>query len=166
MELKSKEEDLLAQKAIPLVTLKEILVPIDFSDCSKQALQAAVPFARQFGAELELVHVVSPYYAFDPNGLSDYPEFEPRLVESAKNCLDELARSVATPEVAVKTHVRCGRPATEIVEAAREAGADLIIISTHGYSGLKHVLLGSTAENVVRHASCPVLTVRAKAHES
>jgi universal stress protein A len=165
MEVDKNEETLLSRPATSLVSFKRILVPIDFSDCSREALKCAVPFARQFGATLELVHVVASYYAFDPNGLNEYIEYEPQAVESGKRWLKELADEVVDSEVLVETSVRCGRPATEIVQAARETNADLIIISTHGYSGLKHALVGSTAENVVRHADCPVLTVRVQKKE-
>ena len=145
-----------------LIQLKTILVPIDFSECSKQALTAAVPFARQFGAQLELVDVVAPYYAFDPNGLNNYQELESASIEAGRNALLELARYVVPRELKSHVQVRCGRVITEIVDAARECSADLILISTHGYTGLKHVAFGSTAEGVVRHAPCPVLTVRGK----
>lgn len=156
----------LALASDSLVKLKTVLVPVDFSECSKQALAAAVPFARQFGAKLELVHVVASYYAFDPNGLNNYQELESACVEAARKALFELVRYVVPRELAAHVQVRCGRVVTEITDAARECSADLIIISTHGYTGLKHVAFGSTAEGVVRHAPCPVLTVRAKVDES
>jgi nucleotide-binding universal stress UspA family protein len=155
------EDALLNQPATPLVSWKRILVPIDFSDCSKQALQWAVPFARHYGATLELVHVVTPSYAIDPCGLDEYARTESWEMDDAKVRLEELAGSTGS-DLPVESYVRRGRPAAEIVSAARELQADLIVISTHGYRGLERVLLGSTAENVVRHADCPVLTIRAK----
>lgn len=165
LEIKPGDEAVLSRCAAPvagsdsLIKLKTILVPVDFSECSKQALANAVPFARQFGANLDLVYVIAPYYGFDLNGFNGY---QPPETESAGNALKELAHNIVPTDVGCKVQVRCGRVITEIVEAARDVSADLIIISTHGYTGLKHAAFGSTAEGVVRHAPCPVLTVRGK----
>jgi universal stress protein A len=168
MEIKTGDETMLSQCVAPqlpptsLVRLRKILVPIDFSECSKQALACAVPFAEQFGAKLELLHVVAPYYGFDPNGFGGYQGSEASVNESAMKTLTALAQSTLPSKIECHVQARCGRVITEIVAAARELSADLIIISTHGYTGIKHVAFGSTAEGVVRHAPCPVLTVRAK----
>jgi nucleotide-binding universal stress UspA family protein len=139
--------------------LKKILVPVDFSDCSKKALQYAIPFARQFGAELTLISVVEPYPAV--------PEMAPTDVETigdTKRELEKLRQSV--PEtVRARTLLRTGSPPTEIVDAASDLGTDLIIIATHGRKGLSRVVLGSTTEKVVRHAPCPVLIVRESERE-
>lgn len=168
MEIKPGDENMLSESVAPslpsnsLVKMRTILVPVDFSECSKQALACAVPFAEQFGAKLELVHVVEPYYGFDPNGFGNYQVPEACSNDAARNALIKLARESVPREIVCQTEIRCGRVITEIVAAARELSADLIIISTHGYTGLKHVAFGSTAEGVVRHAPCPVLTVRAK----
>jgi nucleotide-binding universal stress UspA family protein len=155
-----------AATALPtdsLIKWRTILVPVDFSECSKQALACAVPFARQFGARLELVHVVAPYYAFDPNGMDGYQQGQAVTVAAAKQGLIEQAEAMVPQDLRPGIQVRCGRIITEIANAASEVSADLIIISTHGYTGFKHVAFGSTAEGVVRLAPCPVLTVRAKA---
>jgi nucleotide-binding universal stress UspA family protein len=77
----------------------------------------------------------------------------------------EIVRLTIGDAARSTTLLRTGQPHTEIVEAARELGADLIVLSTHGHTGLTHALLGSTAEKVVRHAPCPVLVVREKEHE-
>ena len=165
MEIKSGDEKMLGDFAAPvlasdsLMKLKTILVPTDFSDCSKQALDSAVPFARLFGARLELVFVVAPYYGFEPNGFDAYPAQETEL---ARRVLNELARDVVVAGVGCKVQVRCGRVITEIVAAAHELSADLIIIATHGHTGWRRAAFGSIAEGVVRHAPCPVLTVRGK----
>ena len=144
----------------PLRKLKQILVPIDFSDASLKALRYAVPFAEQFGATLSLVHIIEPM-AF----ASDVP-YAPPVVsdeeaeEAARKKLFSLASHEIQKLVQVKVHVRSGTAFVEILDAARSLEADLVIIATHGYTGLKHFLLGSTAERIVRHAHCPVLTVR------
>lgn len=149
----------------PLFKIKKILVPVDFSDCSQKALAYAVPFARQFSATLDVLHIVPPYYALDPYGIAEYERVEKELRATGEQKLARLVLDVIPQQVAVELFVRSGKPAVEIVEAAKELETDLIILSTHGRTGLKHVILGSTAENVVRHAPCPVLTVRQTEHE-
>jgi nucleotide-binding universal stress UspA family protein len=136
-------------------SVKKILVPVDFSDCSKKALQYAVPFAKKFGAELELLHVVEPYPPIPEMG-----PVEMETLQDAKTSLLALCRTISD----LKTHgtLRTGTPANEIVVCARELGIDLIVMSTHGHTGLTRMFLGSTAEKVVRHAPCPVLSL----HES
>src|SRR5262249_43447565 len=130
--------------------LKSILVPIDFSAEAKKALAYAVPFARQFGARLTVLHVVEPV------ALPDFAKSFPLAIENDKvkaDCKRHLQRIVKDleidPAVMEKTLVRCGRSFNEIVDAARTLKTDLIIIATHGYTGLKHALLGSTTERVV-----------------
>jgi nucleotide-binding universal stress UspA family protein len=143
--------------------IKRVLVPIDFSHCSKKALQYAVPFANQFGARLCLLYVGQGYHLVPELSVVNLPEAQARMDATGK--LATLAREEIGDKVSSELLVRKGHPATEILSAARELGADLIIISTHGYTGLKHVLLGSTAEHVVRQAPCPVLVVREQEHE-
>ena len=147
--------------------LKNILVPIDFSPCSKKALQYAIPFARQFNATLTLVHVVQSNYfpGGEFSGGYDFARVEKELRESAGQQLARLVLEEVDEFVAVKTAVRGGPPVQEIVAAARELATDLILLSTHGRTGLKHVLVGSVAENVVRLAPCPVLVVREQERE-
>jgi universal stress protein A len=151
-----------AQRAAAPFRLRRILVPIDFSACSRRALLYALSFARQFGAQLLLVHVVEPMIV--PENLlmavPELPEAGGNLLGEAQERLAQLARKEIPAEVKFDTVVRVGRPYQELIEAAKAGDVDLIVIATHGYTGLKHVFLGSTAERVVRHASCPVLTVR------
>ena len=143
--------------------LKRILVPIDFSPCARHALQYALSFARQFGAQIVLVNVVEPMILPENLMLAvpELPEVGTNLVAAAQQRLDGLAETELPPEHRLPALVRVGRPYDEIVGVATEENIDLIVLSTHGYTGLKHVLMGSTAERVVRHATCPVLTVRA-----
>jgi universal stress protein A len=121
--------------------------------------------AREFCATIDVLYVVPPYYAYDPYGVNEFERIEKEVRASSEQKLAALVLQQVPQGIPAETCVRTGRPATEIVAAAREMDADLIIISTHGHTGLKHVLMGSTAENVVRHAPCPVLTVREKEHE-
>ena len=142
--------------------IERILVPIDFSDCSNKALEYALAFAEQFEASLILLHVVEPavypesYMLVQP--ATD--EMNQDLVKAGRERLAALGRKRVGSRVRTETLVRLGRAHSEIPDTAKALNADLIIIGTHGYTGIKHVLLGSTAERVVRYASCPVLTVR------
>ncbi|MBI3875397.1 MAG: universal stress protein [Verrucomicrobia bacterium] len=145
--------------------LKSILVPVDFSDCSKKALKYALPFARQFGASITLLYVAHiPYVGAEVGGI-DYALLESEMRTGGMKELDKLAESEVGTEIPRRTLVRVGSPAHEIATAAKELDTDLIIIATHGHTGLKHVFLGSTAEKVVRMAPCPVLTVREREHD-
>ena len=148
--------------------LKKILVPTDFSPCSQKALQYALPFAEEFGAQILLVHVVEP--VFVPENLMmaapELPELGASLVTEARDRLSRVSQQTVPAAIRVETVVRVGQPYREIIETARTEDADLIVIATHGYTGLKHVFLGSTAERVVRHSPCPVLTVRESERET
>jgi universal stress protein A len=145
--------------------LKRILVPIDFSDCSKKALQYALPLAREQQAAITLLYVVPPAYGSGEYPAIDYAQFEASLRESGEKQLAKLAVDEVRGEVPGDTLVRAGSPSREIIEVARSLPADLIVISTHGRTGLKHVLLGSVAEHVVQRAPCPVFVVREREHE-
>ncbi len=147
-----------AARAEPL-KFGRILVPSDFSDASRKALRYAARFAEQFGSRIILVHVLEP--AMSP----DFTTFplaldEDKVIEAARNRLLHLARGFLNERQIDSAIVRRGSPFHEIAEAAQELRVDLIILATHGYSGIKRALLGSTAERVVRHAQCPVMTVR------
>jgi universal stress protein A len=144
--------------------LKHILVPVDFSDPSLKALHYAEKFAEQFGSRLTLLHVIQPVaYPADfgyPTTLVGTMDDEVQQQISGR--LASLAGS-STPRG--EALVRVGQPYDEITAAAADLAVDLIVIATHGHTGLKHALLGSTAERVVRHAPCPVLTVREREHD-
>jgi len=142
------------------VEFQKLMVPIDFSETSRRALHYAIALAAPFKAEIILVHVVEPVMPPPPDfTFTPTVEFALRLQEEAVRVVHEW-RNEAAPAASVKEVVRTGSPYHEIVEAADEHHADLIILGTHGRTGLAHLLLGSTAELVVRHADCPVLVVR------
>ncbi|MBI3849938.1 MAG: universal stress protein [Verrucomicrobia bacterium] len=145
--------------ALPVFKLKKILVPVDFSDCSNKALHYAIPFARQFDAELILLHVVQPYVPVPEMPTIDIGLLQSQMRGSGEKELKTLQRKVAG-EVSSEIAVRVGTPYMEIIKAVKELDVDLVILATHGRTGLAHVFLGSTAERVVRHAGCPVLVVR------
>lgn len=137
---------------------KRILVPVDFSESTEKVIEYAVPLARQFGAKMILMHVVEPMIY--PPEAGFVPVDETQVIQSAKRRLRQLAASVKAPRLIAKSAVALGSPYHEICEAAPTLGVGLIIISTHGYTGLQHVFMGSTAERVVRHAPCPVLVLK------
>ena len=144
------------------ITLKRILVPIDFSEYSKDALQYAVTLAEQFGSELILVYVVEPivYPADLGFGQVTIPNIEPELTARGKAGLEQLAKDTIPAGITHRIVVETGRPFVEILDTAKDQHIDLIVIATHGYSGVEHLIFGSTAEKVVKRAHCPVLMVR------
>lgn len=141
--------------------IRKILVPIDFSDYSKNALRYAQDFARVYNAKLYLVYVIEPviYPADFSMGQVALPSMDIEMNTRAKEELDNLAKK-ELPEMEAKTIIKTGKPFVEIIETASEEDVDLIIIATHGHTGVEHILFGSTAEKVVRKAPCPVLTLR------
>ena len=150
--------------AVPTIHLQNILVPVDFSNSSQKALTYAVAFARQFGAKLWVLHVVEiPYLG--GYGEMETPPLQDDLETAARENIAQLVQTHVAGAVPATTQVRLGQPWYEITQTAQETGADLIIVATHGYTGLKHILLGSTAERVVRHAFCPVLVMRERERE-
>ncbi len=142
--------------------INKILVPIDFSDYSKSALKYAVNFIKQFNAELILIYVVEPVI-YPPDfsmGQIAIPSVDLEMDKRAVEELNKLAKKEIPSEIKVKSLVKTGKPFIEIIETAAEEDIDLIIIATHGHTGVEHILFGSTAEKVVRKAPCPVLTLR------
>ncbi|MEW6511381.1 MAG: universal stress protein [Bacteroidota bacterium] len=142
--------------------IRSILVPIDFSVHSKNALKYAVPIAEKFKASLHLVYVVEPtiYPADLGFGQVVLPGVEDELREKGGEELATLINREIRRRVKASSSVRTGNPHQEILREAEERGVDMIIVATHGHSGVEHMLFGSTADRIVRHAKCPVLTVR------
>jgi nucleotide-binding universal stress UspA family protein len=147
--------------SLPIFNLKKILVPVDFSECSHKALVYATALARQFGATITLIHVPHNYGVAD--GMIPVDANWEAVHCGMKEL--EILRLTVGDAAPCEVLLRTGVPHTEILQAAKELNSDLIVISTHGHTGMTRVILGSTAERVVRHASCPVLVVREKEHE-
>ena len=148
--------------------MHRILVPTDFSKFSHNALNYAAAFAEKFGAEIYLLHVVQDLALFIPEAVSVAPPATPPIEQMTAAVLEGLQRVVRENNLGrfnVHCEVREGTPFYEIIQFAKETAIDLIIMGTHGRSGLVHVLLGSVTEKVVRKAPCPVLTVRDPEHE-
>ena len=150
----------------PPFRLKKILVPIDFSPASKDVFKHALHFEEKFSAELTLLYVLEPAHSPSFAGIPGATSFSETDRSSAEKKLRVLIASTRNGSVGrVRWKMRDGIPSHEIVEMAKEANIDLIIMATPGYTGWKHFCIGSTAERVVRAAPCPVLVVREKEHE-
>lgn len=143
--------------------LKNILAPTDFSDESLAGVRYGVELAAQFGAALTLLHVVEPPSRLAGMEVVALARTEEEVAALARAELATLAERESAGGVHSTARVRIGKPFHEIATAAREQAADLLVIATHGHTGWQRVLLGSTAERVVRHAPCPVLIVPARA---
>jgi len=151
--------------AVPELQLKHILVPVDFSDCSRKALHYGASFARQFNADVTLLHVVVSVPLPPQMLVFEAETLTARYHEQAAKQLSEWRKEISS-QAPVKATVRAGTGAhQEIIAAAHECNCDLIVMGSHGRSGLARMLTGSTAERVVRHAPCPVLVVRELEHE-
>ncbi len=142
--------------------IKKILVPVDFSEYSKDALKYAVQFAKQFNAKLYIIYVIEPviYPADFSMGQVAIPSLENDIKNRADEEMDSLIKSLVDPSLETEKIIKTGKPFVEIIETARDLDADIIIMATHGHTGVEHLLFGSTAEKVVRKAPCPVLTLR------
>ena len=145
--------------------IEKILVPLDFSPASVEALDYAAWLAKQFHAAIHLVHVYPPDEASSAG--AGHLLFETAdTIERLNEELTGIHRKHVPTFRPENCHIQSGRPYDEIVRLAREIDADLIVLSTRGHSGLKHLLLGSTAERVVRNAPCPVLVTRKRKQKS
>jgi nucleotide-binding universal stress UspA family protein len=150
--------------------VRTVLVPVDFSDCSLAGLTYAVRFAKEFGARIIVVHVTDLGPVMMTSGLGEYNS--PTYIGAARRrCGDRMQaflKRVDFDGVPVATSAVAGYCPAAIYEAAAKESADLIIISTHGRTGLRRALTSSVAEGTVRHAGCPVLVVPsfANAHQN
>ena len=150
-----------------MIKLRKVLVPTDFSESARHALTYGISFAREYEAELTLLHVVenlSVGYASDLFPVPMAEVFQEisgyARAELAKLGTEARAKNVTVEEVVVQ-----GKPSAEIMRFARETEVDMIVLGTHGKGMLDQALFGSTTERVVRRAPCPVLTVRLAEHE-
>jgi len=148
--------------AANMVSIRTILCPIDFSDCSRAALEHAEELARRFDATLIVAHVVEPVLYPVAYGLPPVAPvaFEEGARGSAVKALVPLIEGLVKRGVKARSLVDAGNAASRICDLAKQESADLVVLATHGYTGMKHLLLGSTAEKVVRLAPCAVLAVK------
>ncbi len=147
--------------------IRRILVPIDFSVHSKNALRYAVPMAEQYNAMLHLIYVIEPtvYPADLGFGQVIVPGVEEELRTKSEDELRLLVENEIGGRAKAEYVVRTGKPHQEILSEAEDKGADLIIVATHGHTGVEQMLFGSTAMRIVRLARCPVLTIRPQIEE-
>ena len=148
------------------MTIKRILVPVDFSQSSLVALDYAIDFAKPFDAEVVVLFVVEPVVYATPADLygasADLGMVLKEQERGGREQLASLQKRLQSRYASLRTLMQTGTPYLVIAETARRQKADLIIMATHGRTGLSHLFLGSVAEKVVRTAACPVLTVPAR----
>lgn len=145
-----------------MTMFRKILCPVDFSEPAAAARDKAVELAKSGGGEIRLIHVVEPIlvpadFAFGP---VTPIELEEQFVKQSEEKLKAIGEAVKAAGVKVDLILKRGKPFDEIVRAGKEWGADLVVIGTHGLTGLSHILMGSTAEKVVRKSPCAVLVVK------
>ena len=153
----------------PPLQLRTILLPTDFSGCANYALVYAAAIARAVRAKIICIYVLEPMVpAVGYTGLADpmpIADISEQLEDSAERELPQVVQSEELRGLEVEEVITHGDASAEIVRVAAERGVDLIVISSHGRTGLGRIIFGSTAEAVVRHASCPVLVVKPPADE-
>ncbi len=150
-----------------MIEYRTILLATDFSEPAAEAGRHALSLARACGARLHLLHVVQDFSYWNEFALQHFPSDDVyrELQRNARMALDDLLQDEpGIEEVPHEAHVREGKPFVEIIKVARELEADVIVIGSHGQSGLAETLFGSTAERVVRKAPCAVLVVRHPDH--
>jgi len=149
--------------------IRSILLPTDFSECGNYALPYAASLARKFGASILCVHVIEPMVpTVGYSGMTEplpIADISDQLEDSAERELPKIAECEECAGLEVEELIVHGEAAAEIVRVAKERNVDLIVVSSHGRTGLGRIIFGSTAEAVVRHAPCPVLVVKASAEE-
>jgi nucleotide-binding universal stress UspA family protein len=150
----------------PRFRIKTILVPVDFSSCSREGLRYAIAFASEFGAKIILVHAtyLGYLYSAEGNAIYDIPGLQKAAGKTAERKMREFIRSVNFGAVKFETVFTEASPVIDICAFAKDHTVDLIITSTHGFTGFTHVLIGSIAEQLVRHAPCSVLVVPSHPH--
>ncbi len=142
-----------------------ILFATDFSECSRKAIEHAVDLAQLMNAKLHLLHIIEPidmYATRFGTEQSLYFDLMKEMRTGAHADLNKLTAEISARGVSVIPVLREGKPADEIVSYAKEHNIGLICIATHGWTGFKHLMLGSTTEKVLRHAVCPVFVVRSE----
>lgn len=164
--MKGSTIDLSEQESTTMPNYQTILVPYDFSEHSKKALETALDLARRFDASLHLLHVVTPpIVAYPTMGTTAAPPSSLllELRESAERSLNDVVAGIENAPGPVKAHISAGGATAETIrETAAQLGADLIVMGTHGRTGMARVFLGSVAERTLRLAPCPILMVWAE----
>jgi nucleotide-binding universal stress UspA family protein len=146
----------------PVKQVNNILVPIDFSNHSQKALAYASEIAQSYNAQLQVIHIIEEtmHPAFSVTGKSSIFDLVPGIKDDSRKRAEKMIKKFVSDKVKTKIFVQGGRAANDIIKFAKENSTDLIVIATHGLTGLEHMLLGSVTEKVVRMAHCPVFTVK------
>ena len=148
-----------------MISLKNVLCPIDHSDCSKEALKYAVTLAMRDKAKLLLLHIIDIRSFSEGLEAMSKPLPDEETLEQLRAKLLDCIPEEIRDDMDVEAIVAQGIPFAEIISTAKEKKIDMIVIGSHGRTGLSHIMLGSVSEKVVRKAPCPVLTVRQSDHE-
>ena len=142
-----------------MIEFSKILYLTDFSEASEYAGQYAISIAGKYGCRLYVAHVVEPFTYADDFGI-DYGAQLREMEATARRLLDDTAASMKKTGADVESILLSGNPSAEIVKFAKEETIDLIVMATHGRSGVEHLLMGSVAEKILRKSPCPVMTVK------
>jgi nucleotide-binding universal stress UspA family protein len=149
--------------------VKKILWPSDASESANKALETAIEVAKQYNAKLYGLQVVTEVPTLTDTGPPmtglNIPRYEEELRRGAQEALEEMVKNKVPESIEVETFIEMGKAAEVIITFAKEKGIDLIVMATHGRSGLSHLLLGSVAENVIRHSPVPTLIIPDKNRE-
>jgi nucleotide-binding universal stress UspA family protein len=147
----------------PVMQVNNILVPVDFSNYSGKALAYASEIAQSYKAQLQVLHIIEEtmHPAFSVTGKSSIFDLVPGIKDDSRKRAEKMIKEFVSDKVKSKVFIQGGRAASDIIKFANENSSDLIVIATHGLTGLEHMLLGSVTEKVVRMAHCPVFTVKA-----
>ncbi|HAS18298.1 MAG TPA: universal stress protein [Nitrospiraceae bacterium] len=137
----------------------KILFPTDFSESAENASRYALSLAKKYGSKVYVIHVIEPFTYTTEFGL-DFSAQLKEMEASARRLLDDVAASIKKNNLDVESVLITGEPFVEIIKYARKEQVDLIVMATHGRSGIEHMLMGSVAEKVVRKSPCPVLTIK------
>lgn len=147
--------------------IRKILIPVDFSDHALRALQYGMQLAEALGAQVDVLHVAMPVHVYEPldraifGDAASSTELEQRMRAAAQTHLDEFVERLSEGERSrLGKRIEWGVPHQVITQLAERDGYDLVVVGTHGRTGLPHALVGSVTERVLRHAPCPVLAVR------
>jgi nucleotide-binding universal stress UspA family protein len=148
------------------MAILQIMCPVDYSDCSRVALEYAADLGKKLGVPIDVIHIWDrPSFVTDKVMVRDTAGGEKSLIQMiAENAEAEMAAFIKSaklpPDIQIEHHLLSGEPATRVLEELRQGRHDLVVVGTHGRSGFQHLLLGIFAEKLVRHAPVPVLTVR------
>jgi nucleotide-binding universal stress UspA family protein len=173
--LGSAAEEVVRAAACPVLTIRElkepkpvmhvnnILVPVDFSNYSKDTLAYASEIAQSYNAQLQVLHIIEEtmHPAFSLTGKSSIFDLIPGIQDDCRKRTEKMVKEVVSKKIKTDIFIKGGSAASDIIKYAKENSADLIVIATHGLTGLEHMLLGSVTEKVVRMAHCPVFIVKA-----